>query len=157
MLLESILVSEDAERVLLFLASRGKGYSKEVADYYERSINGIQKQLGKYEVGGVLMSSKVGRTRIYEFNPGYPLLKELKMLMEKAIQFLPREEAKRLTVFSQARAKRKGTVKPVSEMSRLEFASFVAAKLHECCISIVLSGGSCVSICSSDQYHVHGS
>lgn len=107
MLLESILVSEDAERVLLFLAARGKGYAKEIADYYQRSIYGIQKQLEKYEIGGVLISSKVGRTRLYEFNPRYPLLKELRMLLEKAMQFLPDDEIQRLTIFRN-RPRRKG-------------------------------------------------
>lgn len=43
-------------------------------------------------------------------------------------------------------------MKPINEMNRLELASFVASKLHECGISVVLSGGSCVSIYSEDKY-----
>ncbi len=43
-------------------------------------------------------------------------------------------------------------MKKISEMSRLEFASFVASKLEECGISTVLSGGSYVSIYSADNY-----
>ena len=37
-------------------------------------------------------------------------------------------------------------------MSRTEFASYVASKLKECGITVVLSRGSCVSIYSDDKY-----
>ncbi len=53
------------------------------------------------------MSSMIGRTRLYEFNPRYPLLKELRMLLEKAMQFLPDDEIQRLTIFRN-RPRRKG-------------------------------------------------
>ena len=43
-------------------------------------------------------------------------------------------------------------MKPISEMNRLELASFVSTKLQESGISVVLSGGSCVSIYSEDKY-----
>ena len=43
-------------------------------------------------------------------------------------------------------------MKPIYEMSRTEFASYVASKLRECGITVVLSGGSCVSIYSDDKY-----
>lgn len=43
-------------------------------------------------------------------------------------------------------------MKPISHMSRTEFASFVASKLKESGITVVLSGGSCVSIYSDDIY-----
>lgn len=43
-------------------------------------------------------------------------------------------------------------MKPISEMNRLELASFVSTRLQESGISVVLSGGSCVSIYSEDKY-----
>ena len=43
-------------------------------------------------------------------------------------------------------------MKPISDMSRTEFASYVASKLRECGITVVLSGGPCVSIYSDDKY-----
>jgi hypothetical protein len=107
MILDSLLVSEDAERVFLFLAARKKSYPSEIARFYERNIYGIQKQLEKFEEGGLLISSKVGRTRVYEFNPRYPLLNELMLLLEKALLFLPAEEGERLLIFRR-RPRRKG-------------------------------------------------
>ena len=43
-------------------------------------------------------------------------------------------------------------MKAISEMSRTEFASFIASRLREKGITVVLSGGSCVSIYSDDKY-----
>jgi hypothetical protein len=43
-------------------------------------------------------------------------------------------------------------MKPVSDMNRIELASYIASKLQECGVSVVLSGGSCVSIYSEDRY-----
>ena len=43
-------------------------------------------------------------------------------------------------------------MKPVAEMTRLEFAAFVAAEFRRRKINVVLSGGSCVSIYSQEKY-----
>ena len=43
-------------------------------------------------------------------------------------------------------------MKPVSKMSRLELAAFVAAEFRRRKINVVLSGGSCVSIYSAEKY-----
>jgi hypothetical protein len=43
-------------------------------------------------------------------------------------------------------------MKPVSEMSRLELAAFIASEFHRRKINVVLSGGSCVSIYTADKY-----
>lgn len=43
-------------------------------------------------------------------------------------------------------------MKPVSRMSRLELAAFIAAEFRRRKINVVLSGGSCVSIYSAEKY-----
>jgi len=43
-------------------------------------------------------------------------------------------------------------MKSVSNMTRLEFAAFVAAEFRNQNINVVLSGGSCVSIYSQEKY-----
>ena len=43
-------------------------------------------------------------------------------------------------------------MKPVATMTRLEFAAYVGAVLRRHGISVVLSGGSCVSIYSQEKY-----
>ncbi len=95
-MIETILGSDNAERVLTYLLVREKGYASEIADYFDVDLSPIQNQLLKFEAGGVLFSSLVGRTRIFQFNPSYTFLPELKELLNKAFQFYPPEEIERL-------------------------------------------------------------
>ena len=95
-MIESILGSISAERVLIFLLVREKGYAQEIADFYDVDLSPIQKQLQKYEFGGVLVSFPAGRTRLFQYNPRYVFLPELRALLEKVFQFYPPEEIERL-------------------------------------------------------------
>jgi len=95
-MIESILGSENAERVLVFLFARQKGYASEIADFYATDLSPIQSQLKKFENGGVLVSFLEGRTRVFQFNPRFAFQPELKTLLEKAVQFYPPEEIERL-------------------------------------------------------------
>jgi len=95
-MLEPLLGSTNAERVLMFIATREEGYAREIARYFDTDLYAIQKQLDKLESGGVLASRLAGRTRIYVFNPRYPFLNELKTLLLKALSFYPRDEQDRL-------------------------------------------------------------
>jgi hypothetical protein len=95
-MLQSLFGSENRERVLSFLFARQQGYPREIARFYDTSLYGIQKQLDKLETGGILVSRMAGRTRIYEFNPRYPFLDELKNLLEKALSFYPQDLQERL-------------------------------------------------------------
>ena len=91
-MIEVILGSKNAERVLIYIYTRGEGYAREIARFYETDLLPIQKQLDKLEAGGVLVSREVGKTRPYVFNPRYPFLNELKALLEKALSFFPQDE-----------------------------------------------------------------
>jgi len=95
-MIEVLLGSEYAEKVLIFLLARGKGYASEMAGFYEADLVTIQNQLRKFEDGGLLVSFKVGRTRVYEFNPAYAFLAEIKSLLDKALSFYPPEEIEHL-------------------------------------------------------------
>lgn len=91
-MIEVLLGSKNAERVLLYIFSREEGYAREIASFYETDLKPIQMQLDKFEKGGVLVSRSIGRTRPYEFNPRYPFLNELKALLAKALSFYSAEE-----------------------------------------------------------------
>jgi hypothetical protein len=88
-MIEPIVGSENAERVLVFLYAREEGYATQIARFFETDIYGIQRQLDKLETGGVLVSRTMGRTRPYCFNPRYPFISELKNLLKKALSFYP--------------------------------------------------------------------
>jgi len=107
-MLEPILGSINAERVLIFLLAREEGYAREIARYYQTDLDPIQKQLEKFEIGGVLTSRKIGRTRLYTFNAAYVFLDELKTLLSKALSFYPAvEQENLLMVRKRPRRKRK--------------------------------------------------
>lgn len=97
-MLEAILGSKNRERVLQFILAKDDGYAKEIADFYETSLDPIQKQLEKLEVGGVLVSKSVGRTRVFVFNPRYAFSNELKALLAKAREYYKPEEIEALTM-----------------------------------------------------------
>jgi len=90
-MLTSLLGTENSERVLIFLLTRTEGYAREIAQFFGSNLYTIQRQLDKLEAGGVLVSRTVGRTRLFQFNPRYPFLNELKQLLEKALSFYPED------------------------------------------------------------------
>lgn len=95
-MIELLLGSVNKERVLLFLQARKQGHAREMARFFECGLAPVQRQLDTLERSGILISSLVGRTRLYTFNPRYPLLNELAALLEKALMFYPEEERARL-------------------------------------------------------------
>lgn len=88
-MLEAIVGSVSAERVLLFISARDEGYAAEIARVFETDLSPIQKQLERMERDGLVISRKVGRTRVYTFNPRNPFVPELKTLTNKALAMLP--------------------------------------------------------------------
>jgi hypothetical protein len=106
-MLEAILGSLSSERVLVFIFARKEGYAREIARFFETDLNPIQRQLDKLELAGVLVSRTAGRTRLYEFNPRYAFLGQIRSLLEKAITFYSPEDRERL-VMVRRRPRRKG-------------------------------------------------
>ncbi len=97
-MLEAIFGSAVREKVLLFILAREKGYAREIAGFFNINLNQVQKQMDGLEAGGVLVSQNMGRTRIYEFNPKYQFLGELKALLLKALSFYPKKVQENLTM-----------------------------------------------------------
>jgi len=95
-MIESLLGSKSAERVLIYVFAREEGYAREIASFYKTDLKSIQMQLDKFEKSGVLVSQTIGRTRPYVFNPRYPFLRELKALLEKALSFYPESDREEL-------------------------------------------------------------
>lgn len=106
-MLEPILGSTNAERTLLFLFAREEGYPREIAKFYNTGLAPIQKQLEKFERGGLVYSRLVGKTRLYAFNPRYPFKSEVESLLEKALTFYPQDEQEKL-LMNRRRPRRAG-------------------------------------------------
>lgn len=89
----SILFGSDLrEKILLYLAECGEGYSLELAKNFKASLFAVQNQMKRLEEAGILVSRSVGRTRMYGINPRYFLRDELIALLKKDIEALPQAE-----------------------------------------------------------------
>lgn len=106
-MLETILGSSSSEKVLIFLFARDQGYAREIARFFATDLAPIQKQLEKLENGGVLVSRLVGRTRLFSFNPRYPMIDELRALLGRTLQFYPDDMRENLAM-SRRRPRRRG-------------------------------------------------
>lgn len=106
-MLEGLFGTVNKEKVLLYVYAREEGYPREVAKYYDIDLKTIQNQFEKLELGDVLYSRMVGRTRLYTFSPRFVFLSELKQMLDKALSFYPEEERERL-LMTRRRPRRKG-------------------------------------------------
>ena len=91
-MLEPLLGSKSRESVLVFIHARNEGYAREIARFFHTDLGQIQKQLNRLELAGILVSHQAGRTRLYIFNPSYPLLDELAALLDRALQHYSLEQ-----------------------------------------------------------------
>lgn len=91
-MLEKLLGGPAPERVLLYLCVYEEGYAQGIAKTFGMPLSVIQKQLKRYESAGILASQQKGKTRIFVWNPRYPFRKELRALLEKALDYVPETE-----------------------------------------------------------------
>ena len=74
-MLEKILGSDTAMKIMLHLIHYGEIYPSAVAKDYEISLSAVQKQFERFEEAGILVSKLIGKTRIYLFNKKSPTVK----------------------------------------------------------------------------------
>jgi hypothetical protein len=110
-MLANLLGSVNKERVLVYLAARGRGYAREMARFFHASLNPVQNALESLEAAGVLVSRRVGNTLEYEFNPRYAARSELAALLSRALSLYPAALRRRL-LLTRTRPRRNG--KPIS-------------------------------------------
>jgi len=107
MILLPLLGSRSKERILIYLMARGEGYAREMSRFFSTGLAPLPKQLESLEAAGGLVSRSVGRTRLFELNPRYPLLRELEALLKKALAFYSVEDRDRLAM-NRRRPRRSG-------------------------------------------------
>jgi hypothetical protein len=100
-LLEGLFGNKNKERVLLFLFVNNKCFATELQKLFKIALTPIQNALERLEAHKVIMSEMMGKTRIYRFNPAYPMISELEILLKKAYTLLPAEEKKMYTTMRQ--------------------------------------------------------
>jgi hypothetical protein len=101
-MLEALCGSRSVQRILLFLFVNGRCYGAQLQRLLNTSLTPLQKALQRLEQGGILMGHTEGKTRIYQFNPAYPLLGELEQLLKKAFSLVPAQEKRDYYVIREA-------------------------------------------------------
>ncbi len=79
------------EKVLFYIIRNEKTYASQLSRIFEMPLFSFQKALERLERGGIIVSQKEGKTRLYQFNPRYPMLREFRSFLEKAYSFLPED------------------------------------------------------------------
>lgn len=92
--LDGIFGNRSAAQVLLFLEAYGSGHASRIADTYGVSVNGVQRQLRRLEVAGILLSRTVGRSRVFEFNTRIPSVRNLRVFLASELDLLPESDVR---------------------------------------------------------------
>lgn len=93
-MLEALCGNKNVQKILIFLFVNGKCYGTQLQRSFKTSLTPIQKALSRLEKGGLITSYYEGKTRLYQLNPGYPLMEELEQLLKKAYTLLPAHNKK---------------------------------------------------------------
>ncbi len=91
-MLEKLFGGKNIEKVFFFLLINQRCYGHQLSKIFNQSVSVFQKTLDRLESGGIVVSFLEGKTRLYQFNPGYPFLKKLKDFIAKVYEFLPQEQ-----------------------------------------------------------------
>ncbi len=95
-MLEGIFGNRSAERVLLYLEQYGEGYARAIAaTFADLTVSMALAQLKRFEAAGLLVSRRQGRTLVFTWNPRSLFVKEVRMLLRKALDALPESERNR--------------------------------------------------------------
>ena len=97
-MLEVLCGNKNVQKILIFLFVNGKCYGTQMHRLLKVPLTPLQKALLRLEKGGLIMSYYEGKTRLYQFNPNYPLLAELEQMLKKAFTLLPSQEKKQYYV-----------------------------------------------------------
>ncbi len=97
-MLAALFGNKNIQKILIFLFVNEKCYGTQLQRLLTTPLTPIQKALLRLEKGGILTSFYEGKTRLYQFNPSYPLLPELEQLLKKTYTLLTPQE-KRLYSF----------------------------------------------------------
>jgi hypothetical protein len=90
-MLEALFGTVVIEKILFYLAVNNECYPSQLREVFQVPLYSFQRALARLEKGGVIVSHRKGKTLLYQFNPRYPFLKELRVFLEKAYDAFPQE------------------------------------------------------------------
>lgn len=90
-MLENLFGNPVIEKILFFLLVNEKCYPSQLKSAFDTPLYSFQRALDRLERGGIVVNHRLGKTLIYQFNPRYPFIKELKAFLQKAYDTFPGE------------------------------------------------------------------
>ena len=93
-MLEGLFGNQNVQKILLCLFVNGKVYGTQLHHILKTALTPIQKALERLEKGGIIVSHYEGKTRLYRFNPAFPVLNELEQMLKKTYNLLSPQEKK---------------------------------------------------------------
>lgn len=88
-MLESLFGNAVIEKILFYLVVNEECYASQLKEVFQLPLFSFQRALARLEKGSIIISHRKGKTLLYQFNPRYPFLKELKTLLERAYDGYP--------------------------------------------------------------------
>ena len=79
-MLDKILGSDSAMKIMFHLIHYGEIYPSAVAKDYHISLSGVQKQFQRFDEAGILVSKLVGKLREYFFNKKSPVITPMRAI-----------------------------------------------------------------------------
>ena len=111
-MLEALFGNESIERVLFYLLQNKTCYALQLKKQFQSALSPIQQALLRLEKGGILASTLVGKTRVFQFNPRYLFRKRLRSFLQSAYETLS-EEIKKKYYETPIRKRPRHTGKPL--------------------------------------------
>lgn len=90
-MLEYLFGNAIIEKILFYLLVNEECYPSKLKEVFQTPLFSFQRALARLEKGGVIVSHRKGRTLLYQFNPRYPFLEELKQFLERAYDGFPQD------------------------------------------------------------------
>ena len=109
-MLKDIFGSKIAGQILIHIYHNGESHASAMAKDFDLALTSIVHQLNRFEKAQILISKKVGRSRLYTFNLKSAYAKPIKAIAEIAYEGIPLKERQKL-FSNRRRPRRKG--KPV--------------------------------------------
>lgn len=90
-MLESLFGNAVIEKILFYLLVNEECYPSQLRKVFQLPLFSFQRAFARLEKGGIIISQRKGKTLLYQFNPRYPSLKELRAFLERAYDGFPQE------------------------------------------------------------------
>jgi DNA-binding transcriptional ArsR family regulator len=94
-MLEKLFGNAVIEKILFFLLANEKSYASELRRTLGIPLYSVQIALARLERGGIIVRQSYGKTQVYQYNPRYPFLSELKAFLRKAYDSHPENMRKK--------------------------------------------------------------